>query len=230
MKNILKETPSDLIHGRALYNTIFIEDGDILGKEVLDVGCGFGWFMKNCLERGAKRVVGVEIDQNSLIAAYPLLADKRVELKLGSAVTIPFDGGSFDTVVSWEVIEHIPKGSEDKMFQEACRLLRPGGSFYLSTPNYNWLSNATDPAWWLIGHRHYRVNQIQAYAVKQGFLVERIVLNGGWWEVLGINNLYIAKWIFQRRPFFYDFISKQQNLEYKKEKGFTNIFLKCKKT
>lgn len=42
-------------------------------------------------------------------------------------------------------------------------------------------------------------------------------------------NLYVAKWVFRRRPFMEGFVNRKLDLEFQKEKGFTNIFVKMRK-
>ncbi len=52
---------------------------------------------------------------------------------LGDMTKAPFAEGVFDGVVAVEVIEHVP---DDSAFvAQACRVLRPGGWFVLTTPN-----------------------------------------------------------------------------------------------
>ena len=75
-------------------------------------------------------------------------------------------------MTSWEVLEHIPKDTEKKMFNEVNRVLKPGGIFYISTPYNNVISNIFDPAWWLIGHRHYSLEKVKKYAQDAGFEIK----------------------------------------------------------
>jgi len=230
MKNIVEEKPTDELHGRSLYNTQFVSDEDIKDKNVLDIGCGFGWFELNARKRGVKKIIGIELEEKDLETAKKFISSEKIDFKKGSAIELPFPNNSFDTIVSWEVIEHIPKNTEEKMFQEASRVLRNGGSFYLSTPYDSFFAKIFDPAWWLIGHRHYSKKKLTTAGEDNGFKIEKIIIKGGWWEILGINNLYIAKWIFRRRPFFENFINKKQNEEYGSENnGLTNAFVKYKK-
>jgi len=213
-----------------LYNTIFVDDEDINNKDILDIGCGYGWFELNCLERKCIKITGIELTENDLNTAQNNIDNSKIKFIVGNAINLPFKQDTFDTVVSWEVVEHIPKNTENKMFSESSRILKKRGVFYLSTPCNNLFSNIFDPAWWLIGHRHYKKNHLIEFAKTNGFETEKIIFNGGWWEILGINNLYITKWVFRRRPFFENFFNKRQDEEYKKEKGFTNIFIKFRKT
>lgn len=229
MKNIINEKPTDELHGRALYNTIFVKKADIKDKRVLDIGCGYGWFELFAVENQVKKIVGLEISENDLKTAKKHIKDKKIDFTTGSAIELPFKDKTFDTLVAWEVIEHIPKKTESQMFKEAFRVLGDGGRFYLSTPNHSVLSNFFDPAWWLIGHRHYSPKKLSKIAQENGFVVEKIIVKGGFWEVVDINNLYICKWIFRTKPLFKSYINRKQDYSYKNCKGFTNIFIRFKK-
>lgn len=229
MRNLINEKPTDLLHGRTLYSIKFISDNDIKNKDILDIGCGYGWFELNSLQKDCKKIIGIELTEKDLKTAEKNINNEKIEFKIGSAINLPFENKKFNTIVAWEVIEHIPKNTENKMFIEINRILKDDGAFYLSTPFNNFFSKIYDPAWWLIDHRHYSRNKLIELGEKNGFKIEKIILNGGIWELLGINNLYIAKWIFRRKPFFEKFFNKKQDEEYKKEKGFTNIFIKFRK-
>jgi ubiquinone/menaquinone biosynthesis C-methylase UbiE len=51
----------------------------------------------------------------------------------GDATSLEFADASFDTVVSFETIEHLTDVAA--YLDEVCRVLKPGGSFLVSTPN-----------------------------------------------------------------------------------------------
>ena len=223
------EKPTDKLRGRLLYSAKFVLDEDLGGKEVLDIGCGFGWFLWNALVRRASRVVGLEISGERLETARANISDGKVTFKVGSATKLPFASNSFDTVSSWEVIEHLPKGTEERTFRETHRVLKPGGVFYLSTQYASFWSKVFDPAWWVAGHRHYSVENLNRLARDCGFEVEKIVLTGGWWEIIYILDMYVAKWVFRRAPFFQEFINKRRDLGYTRENGFNIVFLKMRK-
>ena len=159
MKNITKVKPTEILHGRLLFSINFVSDLDIKDKKILDIGCGYGWFELNAIKRGCSNIIGTEITENDLQTAKENINNIKVQLKKGSAIDLNFHNKQFDTVVSWEVLEHIPKQTENKMFSEINRVLKNNGVFYLSTPFSNLFSDILDPAWWLIGHRHYKKNK-----------------------------------------------------------------------
>lgn len=223
MKNIIDEKPMLKLLGRLRESMEFIDEDDINNKDVLDIGCGFGSCVMNLLSRNVKKVVGMEITDKDLETAKRYISDERAKFKLGSAIELPFENESFDTVVLWEVIEHIPKNTELQMFAEVFRVLKKGGVFYLSTPNRSALSNIFDPAWWLIGHRHYSKNDLRQFGEKNNFLISALFVRGGVMSVVMSLDMYFSKWLLGRRPLFDDWLKKKEDLEYRKE-GFVNLF------
>ncbi|MFA5184160.1 MAG: class I SAM-dependent methyltransferase [Patescibacteria group bacterium] len=228
MNNIIKEKPSDILHGRTLFSINFINDQDIINKNILDIGCGYGWLEFNMLRKCFSGITGIEISEKDLKTAKDCIRSDKVFFKIGSAIDIPFGNNRFDTVVSFEVIEHIPKNTEKQMFKEVNRVLIDNGYFYLSTPYNSLFSIMFDPAWYF-GHRHYSTKFIKKIAGENGFEVKEIINNGGFWTIFGAINMYIAKWIFRRKPFFDNFMNIMADKEYSKKSGVANIFIKMKK-
>lgn len=192
MKNILNEKPEQKLTGRLKFSTKFVSNEDIKEKKVLDIGCGFGWFELNVLKRGVEEVTGIEVSMVDLKSAISI-SDKRAIFRVGGALKIPFKNNYFDTVVAWEVIEHIPKDTENKMFSEVNRVLKNKGNFYLSTPYNSFFSKFLDPAWWLIGHRHYSKDQMIEFGIKNNFKIFDIQIKGGFWSMISLLDMYIAK-------------------------------------
>jgi SAM-dependent methyltransferase len=77
---------------------------------------------------------GEAMEQNIVDVAGEVLTCFRSELVDTEIMRLPYDDASFDTVLLCEVIEHLIK---DPVFQlaEIARVLRPGGTFILTTPN-----------------------------------------------------------------------------------------------
>lgn len=231
MKNILGEVPDEYeLTGRFLTSVQFVADTDIRDKHILDIGCGFGWCEVSFLKRGARQITGVEISEADLDTIRKNVTDERVTTLVASAIRLPFPDESFDTVVSWEVIEHIPRGTELQMFSEVARVLKKGGAFYLSTPHLSFWATILDPAWWLSGHRHYSAFQLNRFARQASLKMEQVRVRGGWWMVFSVLNMYVAKWLFRRPMFFGSAFVRNENIEYgASERGFANIFAQFKK-
>lgn len=231
MKNILGNGPHETLHGRPRYCTTYVLATDIDGKTVLDIGCGFGWFLLSLIDKGAEKIIGVEPNVEGLPAIGLDLMNTKLALVAASGANLPFRSESFETVTCWEVLEHIPRGQELMLFREIWRLLKPGGAFYLSTPYDSPASKFLDPAWWLAGHRHYSLESLAAYAKAVQLQTEDTKIVGGYWELFGMINLYIAKWIFFRRPFFEEYFTKKQDGEFSRRNGgFATIFMRFRKS
>ena len=119
-----------------------------------------------------------------------------------------------------------PKGRGASSVREISRVLRPGGVLYLSTPHAALLPKLTDPAWWLIGHRHYSRERLAR--LRPGGRASRWSgsrRRGRSWEIVQTLDLYVAKWIFRRRPFFEAAIARKVDTEWERP-GFSNLFLR----
>lgn len=78
---------------------------------------------------------------------------------------LPFPDGSFDVVLTYETIEHVPWPEE--YVRELARVLKPGGTFVLTTPSLLWepvhllsgwlhLDHGEGPHWMLARRRLLR--------------------------------------------------------------------------
>lgn len=228
MKVIINESPFDERYGMQLEIPKLVSEKNIRNKRVLDIGCGFGWFEHWATQQKVKKITGIDVSTEE-IALAKNLRKSSVNFIVGSAIKLPFKENTFDTVVSWEVLEHIPKNTESLMFSEVFRVLKPGGKFFLSTPHANIIATLFDPAWWLIAHRHYKTMQVRSFAQLAGFTKINLTVRGGIFNVIHPINLYVAKWIFKRDEFFKKYISKKLSEEFSRQDGFTNIICVCKK-
>ncbi|MBP0494727.1 bifunctional 2-polyprenyl-6-hydroxyphenol methylase/3-demethylubiquinol 3-O-methyltransferase UbiG [Roseomonas indoligenes] len=110
-------------HGRA--------GRDLSGLRVLDVGCGAG-LASEALARFGAEVTGLD-------AAGAALSAARAHAKAGGLSIDYREGrpedlsGTWDAVVSLEVIEHVEERAE--FLAALARVARPGGAVFLSTLN-----------------------------------------------------------------------------------------------
>jgi ubiquinone/menaquinone biosynthesis C-methylase UbiE len=105
----------------------------VAGRDVLDVACGEG-YGSALLARNARRVTGADIAQAAIdhaSARYPSIGN--LEFRQADCTALPFPDASFDTVVSFETIEHIT--AQERFLDEARRVLRPDGIIVISCPN-----------------------------------------------------------------------------------------------
>jgi SAM-dependent methyltransferase len=106
-----------------------------LRGRVLDLGCGVGYGAHLCasLNIAIKQIICVDFSRDALLFAQQAYADRRIVLVQGDACRLPFVTGSFDSVVCFEVIEHVENARA--LLEEVKRVLRPQGFLLISTPN-----------------------------------------------------------------------------------------------
>jgi ubiquinone/menaquinone biosynthesis C-methylase UbiE len=231
MKNILKENPNTSLSARQKASLNFIDvKKSISGKVILDLGCGFGWFEKFCIENNCEKVAGLDVIDTDFELVKKKINSSKLELVLGSANILNFPKNSFDTVTAWEVIEHIPFGTEKQMLTEIEKVLKPGGILYLSTPYSHPVSNLLDPAWWF-GHRHYKLEDLKTFCESANLEITEHLIYGKFGLVLDLLNFYFSKWILRRERLFTKYFEEIEKFSYSKKciNGYVNIFLKIKK-
>jgi ubiquinone/menaquinone biosynthesis C-methylase UbiE len=107
--------------------------GVVPGRDALDAGCGEGYGCKLLAAAGARRCVGVDIDEGTIAAARAAYADEGLEFEQGDIAKLPFADASFDVVTCFETIEHVP--AQHEAVAELARVLRPDGTLLISSPN-----------------------------------------------------------------------------------------------
>lgn len=98
------------------------------GAEVLDVGCGTGYFAR-LLASGDEdiRITGIDRDDIFIDYARKKTAEEGLDIEfiMGDALHLPFEDNSFDVVGSHTFLTSMPEPKE--AFEEMKRVVRPGG-------------------------------------------------------------------------------------------------------
>lgn len=103
--------------------------GPLEGTDVLDLGCGPGYYTRALRDAGAE-VTPVDNSEESLT-----LRGQPVEgARLGDATALEFADGAFGGVVCSNLLEHTPDPAS--VIREISRICAPGGWIYLSWTNW----------------------------------------------------------------------------------------------
>ncbi len=152
---------------------------------ILDIGCGSSRIILDLPD-----AVGMDILQSKLRWLRP----RHRRLVRASCERLPFRDGSFAAVIHSEVIEHVPDAPE--IWTEMWRVLRPGGTLILGTPDYaRWL-------WWVLEWIYGKVLP-GAYAKEhithftRGDLARRMRAAG--YEILDCQYVGFCEMIFKAR-------------------------------
>ena len=98
---------------------------------VLDLGCGVGSITEQLVGPLRIRTVGIDVSYRALSKSAG--RGLRVVQAQLDGVLLPIASESVDVVVLTQVIEHV--ADTDGLVEEITRVLRPGGTMLLSTPN-----------------------------------------------------------------------------------------------
>jgi ubiquinone/menaquinone biosynthesis C-methylase UbiE len=105
--------------------------GDVSGKDVLEVSSGLGggvrWIV-SCLN--ARSVTGLDIAADAVKACRARNQDPRVRFEVGDAQAMPFADASFDALFNIESSLNYP--DFPAFLKEVARVLRPGGYFMIA--------------------------------------------------------------------------------------------------
>ncbi|MBK9476059.1 MAG: class I SAM-dependent methyltransferase [Tetrasphaera sp.] len=99
---------------------------ELTPESVLDLGCGRGFLLSQLADRGLGALTGLDV--------YDDVETERWTYVQGDVTQgLPLETGSFACVVAGEIIEHVP--DPDQLLREIRRVLVPGGTLIVSTPN-----------------------------------------------------------------------------------------------
>lgn len=112
------------------------------GMTVLDIGCGWGSFMKYAAERYGVSCVGVSVSNEQTKLGRQLCAGLPIEFRLQDYHDIE---GRYDRVVSIGMFEHVGYKNMKVFFRTARRLLADDGLFLLHTLGLNISTVRGDP-------------------------------------------------------------------------------------
>lgn len=162
------------------------------GRRLLDIGCSSGWLASIVMNKGYGDYVGID-----RVIVGPERARTNTKFVEGSVFNLPFSDGSFDRICLFDVIEHLPRGSEERALHAIRRVLGNGGKLYLSTPHASPLHTPLDPVWYL-GHRHYRRRTIRRLLISADFTVDHMFVAGGLVESMDHIRLLLYKHVLRR--------------------------------
>jgi SAM-dependent methyltransferase len=156
---------------------------DSVSGVVIDLGCGTAPYKEDILPR-ASQYVGLDWPQS-------WHGNMNVDVCASLTRELPFRDGCTDTVVSFQVMEHLP---EPVLFLGECyRLLKNGGRLLLTVPLMWQIHEAP--------HDYYRYTRygLNYLLTKTGFSDVRIEEESGFWQMWGLKFNYYSKY-FARGP------------------------------
>jgi 2-polyprenyl-3-methyl-5-hydroxy-6-metoxy-1,4-benzoquinol methylase len=170
----VKKKNPDYIHLYFLMKDIKDALDKYATKNLLDLGCG-----NKPYKEWYAPLTGSSIGCDAVQSSENVVDD------ICLASNLPYESGSFETVFSTQVLEHVFE--QQQMINEAARVLKPGGHLILSVP-FTWELHE-EP------YDFFRVTKhgLKEMFEKSGFEIDYIKANGGKWATMFqmmINTVY----------------------------------------
>ncbi len=139
------------------------------GESLLDIGCNWGRWSISAARMGYQ-AVGIDPCLESIMAARRVARqlDVKAHYLVADSRFLPFRKGSFDTVFSYSVFQHLEKADVELSLAEIAYVLRPLGVSLVQMPNAYGLHNLwvqarngfRDPGFF--GVRYWRPRELRA--------------------------------------------------------------------
>lgn len=185
----------------------------IKNKQLLDAGCGTGWFSAAAVKRGAK-VTSMDLGEKLLNEVAKKCKSERV---VGSILDIPFKKNTFDYVIVSEVIEHVP--DPDRALRECYRVLKSHGVLVLTTPNKFWYL-------FLIIARLFKLRPYQGLENWQWYGKLRRTLKKTGFTIKAMYGIHAFPFVFAALNPVLDFLHRYRKVA---APFMVNIAVKCQK-
>lgn len=103
---------------------------EIRDKQIIDLGCGYGWFCRWASDQGAARVQGVDVSEKMLARAQAMTQADNIEYRRGDLSTLTLPAQSLDLAYSSLALHYLEK--VDGLFSCLFSALKPGGMLVFS--------------------------------------------------------------------------------------------------
>jgi cyclopropane-fatty-acyl-phospholipid synthase len=143
------------------------------GDRVLDIGCGWGSFLKFAAEKYGVHGVGVTVSKEQKELADRLCVGLPVEIRLQDYRDL---NEKFDHIVSLGMFEHVGYKNYRQYMQIAARCLNDDGLFLLHTIGGNFSTTATEP--WM--EKYIFPNGMLPSVGQIGTAIEKLFIMEDW--------------------------------------------------
>ena len=113
--------------GRYRFASAYVAD-----KCVLDMACGTGYGTYHLAGAGCANVIGVDVDEETVVQDRLKYQAPNLRFLSGNAECPPLPPNSFDVIVSFETIEHLPH--PEIYLAAISKLVKADGTYLVSTP------------------------------------------------------------------------------------------------
>lgn len=175
-----------------------IEDADVMGKFVLDIGCGHGYSLFYMARRFPTAALkGIDIDAEQIAGCNVAVQGERLTnlvFDVGVFADLP-EQPAYHLIVTIDTLEHVE--DDMGMLRRMYAALQPGGIAVIHVPLRHQLQRRVFPVYrehTVSDHvrDEYLPTEIRAKVTGAGFAIERLTFSFGLWGELAfeLNNLF----------------------------------------
>lgn len=149
---------------------------EVVGKRVLDLGCGTGRH-SFAMARAGAHVISADLAEDEVKQTQEWLDAMRLKGEIpdgtatlpmrANAYSLPYASGSFDVVVISEVLEHLPR--DTTAMAEIERVLAPGGELIVTVPTFG-----PELVCWALSTQYHSVPGGHIRIYRRGQLLSRL--------------------------------------------------------
>ena len=143
------------------------------GDKVLDIGCGWGSFIRYAAEKYGAHCVGISISKEQVKHGNETKGDLPIEFRLQDYRKI---NEKFDYIISIGMFEHVGYKNYKRYMRVAHKNLKDDGLFLLHTIGCNVSAKTTDP--WI--HKYIFPNSMLPSAAQVSKAIEKLFVIEDW--------------------------------------------------
>lgn len=117
---------------------------DLVGKRVVDLGCGFGWASRWMRDQGAISVLGIDLSENMISRARKTTRDDAITYRTADLETLELPEAAFDLAYSALAFHYVR--DFERLARMVHRSLVPGADFVFTIEHPIFMA-ATHPRW-----------------------------------------------------------------------------------
>ena len=169
------------------------------GKNVLDLGCGYGWHCKFAAEQGAVQILGLDTSQKMIAEAKKRNPANSIQYRTCGIEDYEYPESTWDCVISNLALHYIE--NLETVFQNVYKTLKPQGTFlfniehpvFTAGVDQDWIySKDQSPLYWPVDNyfisgkrhthflgcdivkQHHTLTQILMGLLHNGFTLETV--------------------------------------------------------
>jgi ubiquinone/menaquinone biosynthesis C-methylase UbiE len=157
----------------------------VTGNRIVDIGCGEGITLEKLVKLyPGKQVIGIDSEPENI----DICQKHGLTVQYGTVYNLPFEAGSVDCVLFFEVIEHL--NEPEKALEEIYRVLKPGGRLILIFPN-DWMFMVSRLLTGMVKEAFYDAGHIKQWTP---FTIRKTIITSGFLPV-SHRNLPFHYWV-----------------------------------